>query len=76
MLRLLRTVARDITHEFPIQPTKQLAIRRVDDGWLVWLHGKPHLPHHTYLYLHDNGTAQRVTEGEGGDLYVLDVQLW
>lgn len=60
---------------FTIQPTRWLHIRRVDDGWLVWLHGSPHTAHHTYLYLRDNGTVQRVTEGPGGDLHVLEVDM-
>jgi hypothetical protein len=60
---------------FPIQATRYLHVRRVDDGFLVWLLGTPHTKHHTYLYLHDNGTIQRVTESGDGDLFVLDIQL-
>lgn len=60
---------------FPIQPTRVLRMRRVADGWLVWLLGRPDTAHHTYVYLHDTGAVQRVTEGPGGDLHVLDVKL-
>lgn len=59
---------------FPIQPTKFLHMRRVDNGWLVWLHGSPTTRHHTYLYLYDNGRIDRVTEGPGGDLNILTVR--
>jgi hypothetical protein len=60
--------------DFPIQPTKHLHVRRVDDGWLVWLHGTPHTKHHTYLYLYDTGQIDRVTESADGDIAILRVQ--
>ena len=59
--------------DFPIQPTKRLHMRRVDNGWLVWLHGSPHTKHHTYLHLFDSGRIERVTESADGDLHVLVV---
>ena len=62
-----------INHSFPIQPTRQLHVRRVADGWVVWLLGSPHTPHHTYLYLRDDGRMERVTEG-GGEIHVLHIK--
>jgi hypothetical protein len=58
---------------FPIQPTKHLHVQRVDNGWLVWLHGTPYTRHHTYLYLYDTGRVERVTESTDGDINVLVV---
>lgn len=58
---------------FPIQPTKHLHVQRVDNGWLVWLHGSPSTAHHTYLHLFDSGRVERVTEGPGGDIRILVV---
>lgn len=58
---------------FPIQTTKQLHVVRVDNGWLVWLLGSPHTPHHTYLHLFDSGRIERVTEGPHGEMHILTV---
>ena len=66
-----------VSSEFtlPIQPTRVLHMRRVADGWLVWLLGRPNTAHHTYVYLRDDSTVQRVTEGPGGDLHIIDIKL-
>lgn len=58
---------------FPIQATKSLSVKRVDNGWLVWLAGSPETPHHTYIHLHDDGSMQRVTEGPG-EINIIDVK--
>jgi hypothetical protein len=52
-----------VIYRFTIQPTRVLSVRRVDDGWLVWIGGAPETVHHTYLYMHDDGAIERVTEG-------------
>lgn len=46
----------------PIQPTKRITIKRVDDGWLVWMNGNANTKHSTYLYLYDTGEMHRVIE--------------
>lgn len=63
----------ELIHSVPLQlHTKALAVKRVANGWLVWLNGTPATPMNTYLYLHDDGVMQRVTEGPGR----VDIQTW
>ena len=58
-----------------VQPSKAISLKRVDDGWLLWVAGSPESRHSTYLHLHDSGRVQRVTEDKlSGEVNILDVR--
>jgi hypothetical protein len=67
------TMLKHEPRSFTLQRTKALHLQRVANGWLVWLAGSPHTPHHTYLYLYDNGQIERVTEGPHGEIDILTI---
>lgn len=46
-----------------IQPTKLLTLKRVNNGWIVWIAGSPETASHAYLYLYDTGDIERIQEG-------------
>lgn len=48
---------------FPLQPgTRSLAVRRVDDGFIVFIAGKPGMATVNYIYLRNDGSVERVSE--------------
>lgn len=56
---------------FPVQKgMKNIDLTRIADGWIIWLYGRPGTDR-TYLYLHDNGTLERVLERTDGSMEVM-----
>lgn len=58
-----------------IQPTRRLMLRRMDDGWIVWVNNSsPDTQTQAYVYLHDVGNAEFVQETtDGYDVINLEI---
>ena len=58
-----------------IQPTRKLTLRRMTNGWIVWVNNSsPDTQTQAYVYLHDVGSAEFVQETtDGYDVINLEI---